>query len=75
MTSIVGKDKNGKELYQKCYLLGYQLIINDSLHATLTPEDSQCTLQKCKPGKNYSVILVVMSSYQNNNKVQKWKVS
>ncbi|XP_036357779.1 uncharacterized protein LOC115211041 isoform X2 [Octopus sinensis] len=73
MTSIVGKDKNGKELYQKCYLLGYQLIINDSLHATLRPEDTLCTLQKCKPGKNYSVILIVMSSYQNTNIVKKWK--
>lgn len=74
LTTVLGHDKSGKILYLMCHLLGYQMKINDKLHAQLWPSDTSCTLQKCKPGKKYTVQLVAMSSIQEKKKLQKWEV-
>lgn len=74
LTTVLGHDKSGKILYLMCHLLGYQMKINDKLHAQLWPSDTSCTLQKCKPGKKYTVQLVAMSSIQEKKKLQKWEL-
>lgn len=73
MTSL-GHDKNGNILYLMCHLYGYQIKINDELHAQLWPNSNSCTLQKCKPGKKYKVQLIAMSSIQEKKKLKKWKL-
>ncbi|KAK6994911.1 fibronectin, partial [Biomphalaria glabrata] len=73
LVTVVGKDSDGNPKCLRRYLQGYKLEINGKLQTCIGPDSTSCTLTKCKPGRNYSVVLVAVSCTAEGRKARKQK--
>ncbi|KAH9503746.1 hypothetical protein Btru_066540, partial [Bulinus truncatus] len=73
LVTVVGKDIDGNPKCLRRYLQGYKLEINGKLQTCIGPDSTSCTLTKCKPGRNYSVVLVALTCTAEGRKARKQK--
>lgn len=69
--AVVGKDGYDNNKYLKMSLEGYRLEINGRPHMRLIPTAQSCTLVKCRPGKNYQIVLVALTCTEDVKKERK----
>lgn len=75
LVSVIGKDEDDKPKYLRRYLEGYRLEINGKTYSCLGPNAQSCSLTKCKPGKQYHIVLVALTCTDDGKKARKKMVS